>query len=937
MTREAIKIEIIKELEKQKIDPERSLIEEITQAISICATRKEEINISRIDFQELIKTLKKISSILNKSTINLAEVYEAFSSETPLFLKIILNYPFFPPEGTLLHHAISLGSLDFVELLIGFNAPIHDDPHLEETPLSLTEKLADSAQGQKKENFENIKAFLKSRTRSPRWEKYIIHDDTDTGHRIGSLNRVIRCLKDISKFEIEPDKNVVILCGNSQMGKSTFGNFLRGTNYKLNLKNRVHYVTPRTREKELLKTGGKDRSETLYPKLFLIPGIDNCVFIDMPGLEDTRGIEENMVIAAAVGLLSRTLSDKDRPIRVRGILFLHNFSELISGSGFGGFSKAVLKINQSLISQAAKQKLFFIPTKPVVEDQEPPTIEDVKHRLRAMESSCTEQSGSGDELKVAGRELTNFLISTEDHIIVGDVTDVSVRESVKDHLGRCSPLPTESHFELGNLYKTFEKLLLDALVKITQEYDLLKQKEEDAKTAKEKNDDDISGALREKEKIKSRIKNLGTYHKVFADKENEITGLREAEKSIVRRRCAIQKEIGLLENEKEYLTTGTDGQQPDLIETKSWEEHQDAACRYFEEEDREAGRIHQHTLRTLVSKTLELKYARDISAIQIRKKDNCEVELGYYGVRDAPLVEKSHFSPPKYTYDTVFIPFLGSLAIDGRFIPNMEDQSIYKRYCTRPNSLLARIQGKAPHEGEITVSDLKATLDIIGYKRDSENTLNRLTEIDEEIAVLNDRLEHGEKALDWVKSELQKCEQEELPKLESDQKNQTRLEAQQLTIDQEIKRLRKFSHTLEKDLQDATREYQVNEKFFIKVAHLIMQLGYQNINGLKNLAGLALQYNDIFWGEPPTIKNTVEEDPPRTHSRKREPEEELADRQYAGEPKDKRQRTEAEGSASGLQSSSMFSESDDDGASSSMASSSMEVDDHASRLASPGR
>jgi hypothetical protein len=94
---------------------------------------------------------------------------------------------------------------------------------------------------------------------------------------------------------IGKEKEVVILVGNTGSRKTTFSNLLSkaplipGPNDAIILENPTH--------PQAMEIGGGGTSVTVLPRAFLL---DSHVFFDMPGLQDTRGTLQALLVAAFI-------------------------------------------------------------------------------------------------------------------------------------------------------------------------------------------------------------------------------------------------------------------------------------------------------------------------------------------------------------------------------------------------------------------------------------------------------------------------------------------------------------------------------------------------------------------------------------------------------------------------------------------------------------
>jgi len=138
-------------------------------------------------------------------------------------------------------------------------------------------------------------------------------------------------------LDIGKRREVVILVGNTGSGKTTLSNLLSnvplipGPNGTIVLEDSSH--------PQAMEIGGGGTSVTVLPRAFLL---DNHVFFDMPGLQDTRGTPQALLVAAFIKqILEQAASarilfvvSRDEILAARGALlkdFLQSIQQLIPG------------------------------------------------------------------------------------------------------------------------------------------------------------------------------------------------------------------------------------------------------------------------------------------------------------------------------------------------------------------------------------------------------------------------------------------------------------------------------------------------------------------------------------------------------------------------------------------------------------------------------
>jgi energy-coupling factor transporter ATP-binding protein EcfA2 len=243
--------------------------------------------------------------------------------------------------NTLLHTAVDAENLELVSYLLGLDVRMNVTNAAEEMPVDIARK---------KDN-KKIATLLTTRM-----------DWVDRNSSGISLNRALELIQD-SYHSIEKgrDKNLVLILGETGVGKSTLINYLNGVEYKEVGTRGFDCHTECVTGKEIAAVGHSTAvSETLYPQVLEICSEQGVLDVaDLAGLNGTR---ESVVELA--GTLSTHLLSKMAQA-IKSILFVIDTNSLSASRGgpFRQTIKTLNKILQGNFNSKASASVHFVITK----------------------------------------------------------------------------------------------------------------------------------------------------------------------------------------------------------------------------------------------------------------------------------------------------------------------------------------------------------------------------------------------------------------------------------------------------------------------------------------------------------------------------------------------------------------------------------------------
>ncbi len=373
--------------------------------------------------------------------------------------------------NTLLHHAAAMGNLSTVQFLLGMEARMDIANQAQKLPIDLAKDAGHS----------EIVSLLRTRTA---WLSKLGNQRIPLNHALGMIQGCYQA--------IEPGRNrdVVLVLGETGVGKSTLLNYLNGAQYELAGTPRFDLHTHLMSGQEVARVGHNPAvSETLYPQVLRINSLD------MADLSGFNGVREPVVELA--GTLSSHLLSK-LVHGVKGILFVIDIDSLLVAKG-GNFRNTIHALNRILQgnfnSKTARSVHFAITKLPpgltvnqVLETKIRPLQEQL---LRDM------QQGGVNEEDIALSHTIELMLNSPERIFLPNVCDDGASRDKLVAALKGSPmlasqdlnlLQMDRHQETFLSMMTFlasehsgryEKIKASIPTQLQQKTDLLTQKEQD--------------------------------------------------------------------------------------------------------------------------------------------------------------------------------------------------------------------------------------------------------------------------------------------------------------------------------------------------------------------------------------------------------------------------------------------------------------------------
>ncbi|MCH9643403.1 MAG: 50S ribosome-binding GTPase [Gammaproteobacteria bacterium] len=251
--------------------------------------------------------------------------------------------------NTLLHHAAQEGHLPLAQSLLDFDAPVDVKNNAQQTPDGLAQSMAEQARADPGHMhcFQEVSALLSSRGR---WQT----EGSPTGL---SMNRMMQLLVDARDNQRPVIQPAVCLYGVTQAGKSTFFNWVLGTDYKPDHKG---FVRRSGGEEEKVYVGDNTESATLYPAIWQVKN-RSFELVDMPGFEEGRGGEMAVCVSASRRLLTTHLKDG-----VQALVLMVKYEELCvatNNAAFSLFKSGATPLGR-MVERGAVDNVLLLASKP---------------------------------------------------------------------------------------------------------------------------------------------------------------------------------------------------------------------------------------------------------------------------------------------------------------------------------------------------------------------------------------------------------------------------------------------------------------------------------------------------------------------------------------------------------------------------------------------
>ncbi len=311
--------------------------------------------------------------------------------------------------NTPLHDAVEKGSLPLVRELVAndVDMKVVNNQNKSATQLAEIKSLLDDA------NPEMLMIAALLRTRLA-WQ------EASVGFR---FNRVVGLIEaSFPSIKLGGGTDKLLCIGGTGAGKSTFLNYMNGTQYHLGMTPAGKpYAKAKGGNAEIANVGQGMTSQTLYPQVIIKNGL-NYSYCDLAGLFDNRGNAERICAASSVQILSRL------PGSIKGILLVLDIPSFIAnrGEAFKGTAVALshmVKSNPDLMDS-----VYYIITKipQACRDESGnlvTTSEDIIESY--VEPLLMTLSGDGalDSKDTALKFMLEQMTMHTDNILTPDITD----------------------------------------------------------------------------------------------------------------------------------------------------------------------------------------------------------------------------------------------------------------------------------------------------------------------------------------------------------------------------------------------------------------------------------------------------------------------------------------------------------------------------------
>lgn len=460
-----------------------------------------------------------------------------------------------------LFNAANKGNLPLVELLIGFNfSTIAFDGM---TQAHLTEKLLEgkSKNFETQEKFKEIAAYIYFRAK---WQSKTISEETF------SLNCTLRMLFKGMNTAKGLDRNVALVFGRTQRGKSTFVNYLLGTDYDLvPAPSGIGTVAqPSGGHKETVGVGDSISSYTLYPSICPVPNT-TYTLVDMPGFSDVRGSEEEICTILSSQILLKNIVG---PYKVSAIIFVLRYEDL-NEPAYTSLRTEAAKIGKILKDLGNSNRLLFVISQ-IPENISNETVKNhVVFHLGRLKININEHLiGISPELEVDKRNALLALESisrNQANTFAGDIFTGNLRKMVLEKLGslNSSSVPPDNFdfcfspsYKEGS-YNIYVARFYNAMKLVVSDYNILKN--------------DLKKKALELEKYINLLKEAGDKQKRLNEEMAETAKKSNNKEDIVAANICVsfgKKEISIMENKSKEFQEKIDELKADqsIYTIKSW-------------------------------------------------------------------------------------------------------------------------------------------------------------------------------------------------------------------------------------------------------------------------------------------------------------------------------------------------------------------------------
>ncbi len=377
-----------------------------------------------------LNTLAKKKDALTQKNNGKSLVHAAVASGNATIMQNLLDilivlkidFNFLDDEGnTPLHDAVVLSSFPMVKILAASDANLELTNKEDKNALQLAQEKCLLDVNEKDQNIHMIAALLRTRWE---WQKESVGAGLKFNRIVGLIEESFPSIKS----GVGTDKMFCI--GGTGAGKSTFLNYMNGTQYVTSLGPGAKPIaTSIGGTPEIARVGFGMTSQTLYPQVIKKPGL-NFTYCDLAGLADSRGPAERICAASSVQMLSRLSG------RVKGILLALDIPSFIAGRGASFKSTAAALSKMVNYNSALMGSVFYIITKVPNEFLEMSCYEILGEYVEPLLELL---NNSDSEEDIALKFMLENMIKFRENIIIPNIADKG--ESRERLEARLSKLP----------------------------------------------------------------------------------------------------------------------------------------------------------------------------------------------------------------------------------------------------------------------------------------------------------------------------------------------------------------------------------------------------------------------------------------------------------------------------------------------------------------
>lgn len=352
--------------------------------------------------------------------------------------------------------SIEKADVQMVKLLLSFDAPVSakvGNKTMEEYAKALITQ-------EPKDNRKQVYALIKSRGR---WQSSA---SKDQGIEVSRSMREIE--EATHKIQGTEGRAGVLFLGITGEGKSTFINYLAGTEYQIKKVDKRKFIAEATGT-EIAKVGHSTTSATYLPQSVEIKD-KTYVLVDLPGFEDTRGIAEEICAAASICMLTKQLRT------IHAIAFVVSWTLLSTDTRMTTYRKAAHNVG-AMINQNpdTAQNVVLIVTKPDQDLDEGEIRAKLEELAKAEKWSATNPRLKNEDITTEDmwknqclRNATEAILNNKGNIIIADITNKTARvtfQNMIDGLEKKSKKTDQFNFSgYSNLMKRFQIVVESMLI-----------------------------------------------------------------------------------------------------------------------------------------------------------------------------------------------------------------------------------------------------------------------------------------------------------------------------------------------------------------------------------------------------------------------------------------------------------------------------------------